>query len=143
MLCDRVFTLFEREESLDEPQGRLGSEPRRVHEVVQAMTDHSVVVMNETFSSTNEAEGSQIAFDVVKGLASSGVQLRCVTHMYEFARRLSEGPEARAVFLRAPRSTSGGRSYRLVPGEPLRTSFALDLFDEVFGSRVTGSSGTG
>lgn len=138
-----VFTHWAREEDTGLEHGKLDDELVRMHEIIEQIRPGDLLLSNESFSSTNEAEGSQIAFEVVKGLASSGVQLRCVTHMYEFARRLSEGPEMGAVFLRAPRSTSGGRSYRLVPGEPLRTSFALDLFDEVFGAHVADSAETG
>jgi hypothetical protein len=40
-----------------------------------------------------------------------------------------------AVFLRAERQEGGGRTFKVVVGEPLQTSFGEDLYEEIFGSR--------
>jgi hypothetical protein len=37
-----------------------------------------------------------------------------------------------AVFLRAERQTDGERTFRLVEGEPLQTSYGQDLYNVVF-----------
>jgi len=36
-------------------------------------------------------------------------------------------------FLRAERGADGRRTFKLAPGEPLTTSFGLDLYRDVFG----------
>ena len=37
-----------------------------------------------------------------------------------------------AVFLRAERQTDGSRTFRLVEGEPLQTSYGQDLYNVIF-----------
>ncbi|MFZ2625395.1 MAG: hypothetical protein WAX29_09185 [Propionibacterium sp.] len=86
MLCDRVFTLFEREESLEDPQGRLGSELRRVHEVIEAMTNHSVVVMNEAFASTTWADSEVLTREILQRIRARGSLAVCVTFIDELSR---------------------------------------------------------
>lgn len=131
-----VFTHWAREKDAELEHGKLDEELARMHAIVEHIRPGDLLLSNESFSSTNEVEGSQIAFEVMKGLASVGVQVRCVTHMFDLAQRVGEDPGLDALFLRAPRDASGNRSYRLVPGRPLRTSFARDLFDEVFGTHL-------
>jgi hypothetical protein len=36
------------------------------------------------------------------------------------------------LFLRAERQTDGRRTFKLLPGEPLQTSFGADLYQEIF-----------
>jgi len=37
-----------------------------------------------------------------------------------------------AIFLRAERQDDGRRTFKLIPGEPLQTSFGVDLYEEIF-----------
>jgi hypothetical protein len=39
-----------------------------------------------------------------------------------------------ATFLRAERQADGRRTFKLVEGEPLQTSFGEDLYKTIFGS---------
>ena len=39
-----------------------------------------------------------------------------------------------AIFLRAERRPDGARTFRLIEGEPLQTSYGEDLYDRVFKS---------
>ena len=39
----------------------------------------------------------------------------------------------RALFLRAERQADGQRTFKLVEGEPLQTSFGGDLYNMIFG----------
>ncbi len=43
-----------------------------------------------------------------------------------------------AVFLRAERQADGRRSFKLLDGEPLQTSFGTDLYEEIFGAATGG-----
>jgi hypothetical protein len=55
-----------------------------------------------------------------------------VTHLYQFARGFAEREDAAALFLRAERRADGVRTFRLIEGGPLETSFGADLFRAVF-----------
>ncbi len=131
----RVFTHWAREEDTELVHGKLDEELDRMQLIVTCIAPGDLLLCNESFASTNEVEGSQILFDVTHALSDSGVQVRSVTHLYDFARAVEDDPTLAAVFLRAPRAESGERSYQLEPGAPLATSYGLDLYDRAFGTR--------
>jgi hypothetical protein len=39
-----------------------------------------------------------------------------------------------SIFLRAERQTNGGRTFKLIEGEPLQTSYGEDLYKRIFGT---------
>jgi hypothetical protein len=43
-------------------------------------------------------------------------------------------PASETLFLRAERQPGGHRTFRLLPGEPLPTSYGEGLYQEVFGA---------
>jgi hypothetical protein len=56
-----------------------------------------------------------------------------VTHLYDFAQRLDADRAANVLFLRADRQPDGRRTFRLIEGEPLQTSYGEDLYRRIFG----------
>jgi hypothetical protein len=69
-----------------------------------------------------------------------------VTHFYEFASRYYDEKSNGALFLRAKRRQDGTRTFKLIEGQPLETSYGTDLYREVFEierqpPNVTSSSG--
>jgi len=38
-----------------------------------------------------------------------------------------------SAFLRAERQSDGGRTFKLIEGEPLQTSYGEDLYNKIFG----------
>lgn len=131
----RVFTHWAREEDTGLLRGKLDEELNRMQQLVAVLRPGDLLLCNESFASTNEAEGSQILLDVTRALVGSGVQVRSVTHLYDFARTVGDDAGLGAVFLRAPRAETGEPGFRLEPGPPLPTSYGLDLFDRTFGTR--------
>jgi hypothetical protein len=65
-------------------------------------------------------------------LLEKRVKIFYVTHLYEFARGffMKEGEEG--LFLRAERKSDGTRTFRLLEGEPLETSYGEDLYRQIF-----------
>jgi hypothetical protein len=57
-----------------------------------------------------------------------------VTHTFRLASALWLERRRNAAFLRAERLADGTRTFRLIEGQPLETSFGKDLYDEVFGA---------
>jgi DNA mismatch repair ATPase MutS len=90
------------------------------------------LLFNESFAATNEREGSEIARQVVCALLERRIKVFFVTHLYEFAHSFAERAMEEAVFLRAERRADGKRTFRLVEGEPLETSYGEDLYRQVF-----------
>lgn len=131
-LCHGLFTHYKREEDATMTSGKFDEELARMSEIVDALTPDSLMLFNESFAATNEREGSEIARQIVRALLEKGVKIFFVTHLYEVAHRLWEAKMESALFLRAERQTDGRRTFKLFPGEPLQTSFGVDLYNEIF-----------
>ena len=131
-LCTGLFTHYRREEDATMKSGKLDEEIKRMSEIVDAITPNALLLLNESFASTNEREGSEIARQVVCALLEKRIKIFFVTHLYEFAHGFFDRKIKDAIFLRAERRADGTRTFRLVEGEPLETSYGEDLYREVF-----------
>ncbi len=131
-LCAGLFTHYKREEDATMEQGKLDEELARMSEIVERLSPNSMLLCNESFAATNDREGSEIARQIVRALLESRVKIFFVTHLYEFAHDLFDTKTPDALFLRAERRADGARTFRLVEGEPLETSYGEDLYREIF-----------
>ena len=128
-----IFTHFKREEDATMEMGKLDEELDRMSVIAGQITAGCLLLCNESFASTNEREGSEIARQVIRALTEDGIRIIFVTHLYDLAERYYTQHDPAALFLRAERQPDGHRTFRLPPGEPLPTSYGQDLYQQVFG----------
>jgi hypothetical protein len=126
-----LFTHFKREEDASLKSGKLDEELRRMRSTIDLITAHAMLLANESFASTNEREGSEIARQVISALVDSDVRVLLVTHLFDLANSL-DGTDG-TLFLRAERGANGARTFRLTEAEPLPTSHGGDVYLRVFG----------
>jgi DNA mismatch repair ATPase MutS len=131
-VCHSIFTHFKREEDSSMRSGKLDEELKRMSAIVDAISPYSMALFNESFASTNEREGSEIARQIVRALLETQVKVLYVTHMFDLAQGFYLAQMNAALFLRAERHADGQRTFRLVAGEPLPTSYGEDLYRLVF-----------
>jgi DNA mismatch repair ATPase MutS len=131
-VCDGIFTHFRREEDVTMKSGKLDEELERMSEIVDHLTSNSILLFSKSFTATNEREGAEIARQITNGLLDKGMKVFFVTHQYEFARGYYDKKMENAIFLRAERQVDGARTFNLVEGEPLQTSYGEDLFNRIF-----------
>jgi MutS domain V len=129
-----IFTHFKREEDATMEKGKLDEELARMSVIAAQIRAGGLLLCNESFASTNEREGSEIARQIIRALTEAGIRIIFVTHMYDLAERHYAAHDPAALFLRAERRPDGQRTFRLPPGEPLPTSFGHDLYQQVFGT---------
>lgn len=132
-ICSGIFTHFKREEDITMSSGKLDEELNRMNCIASIITSNSMLLFNESFAATNEREGSEIARQITCALLEKHIKIFFVTHFYEFANGLYERKINNAIFLRAERKNDGVRTFKMVEGEPLRTSFGADLYKKIFG----------
>jgi DNA mismatch repair ATPase MutS len=137
-VCTGVFTHFKREEDATMTHGKLDEELGRMSAIADAIAPDGLLLCNESFASTNESEGAEIARQVVRAMTGSGVRTVFVTHLYDLASGLHEARSESALFLRAEREPDGHRTFRVLPGEPLPTSFGADSYRRIFGVEPAG-----
>ena len=133
-----IFVHFTRREDSEMNSGRLDEELGRMNGIVEHIGDGSLLLLNESFATTTEKEGSVIAYDIIKALKEAGVRILTVTHLLSFARRIHEEsknePGSGVEFLSAERLPDGRRTFRMIRHEPELTSFGLDLYEDIVGN---------
>jgi DNA mismatch repair ATPase MutS len=139
-LCTSLFTHYKREEDATMKSGKLDEELARMSDIVDHLAPNSLLLFNESFAATNEREGSEIARQIVRALLETRNKVFFVTHRYEFAHGMFDTRAADAIFLRAERRADGTRTFKLVEGEPLETSYGKDVYREVFAVKTEGLS---
>ncbi len=127
-----VYTHFRRAEDPGMTRGKLEEELARLRTITEAIRPGALLLCNESLSSTNEQEGSEIADQVVRALVGHRVTVYYVTFLFEFADAWQRRAPQECLCLRVERRSDGSRSFRLVPGEPLPTSFAEDLYHQIW-----------
>jgi DNA mismatch repair ATPase MutS len=130
---DGLFTHFKREEDVTMKSGKLDEELNRMSQIVDHLTSNSMVLFNESFAATNEREGSEIARQITNSLLEKHIKLFFVTFLFEFAHGFYDQRTKDSIFLRAERQADGERTFKLVEGEPLQTSYGEDLYNKIFG----------
>ncbi len=84
-LPDGLFTHFEREEDLETLRGKLEDELTRIHDILQQATSNSLILMNESFSSTTLQDALFLGQEVLKQIIRLDLLCVCVTFIDEFA----------------------------------------------------------
>ena len=134
--CAGVFTHYKREEDETMESGKLDEELARMSDIADQIHGGCLLLCNESFASTNEREGSQIARQIIDAMLAENIKVVFVTHMFELAQTYYERQMSTALFLRAARAEDGARSFRLSAGEPLPTSYGEDTYHKIFGAPV-------
>ena len=137
---DHLFTHFPLEEKSELDTGRLGEEAIRLGQIFQELTRHSLVLLNETLSSTSFSESLYLAQDIVRILRRVGARAIYATHLHELAKRADELNESvpgdsKIISLvsspmdeRASENGAGGkRTYKLEVRPPLGQSYAREI----------------
>ncbi len=136
-VCAGVLTHYKREEDATMRSGKLDEELSRMSDIADEITSHALLLCNESFASTNEREGSEIARQVVRAMLDRRIRVVFVTHMYDLAHAFHAEQLDTALFLRAEREPDGRRTFKLLEREPLRTSYGEDSYRRIFGAAAS------
>lgn len=138
-VCERILTHYKREEDPSLQSGKFDEELLRMSSLVDNLVPNSLVLLNESFSATDEREGAEIARQVVTAFVDRGIIVYYVTHQYEFAQEVLSSGASSVLFLLAERRQDGTRTFKIRQGTPLQTSYGKDLYDRVFGAIDVGA----
>ena len=144
--ADQVLTHFPADEDKTLDLGRLGEECRRFRELYTRCTPESLLLLNETFSTTSFEEGYFIAADAVRAILRRGMRTIYNTHMHKLAQNLdtvinTEKAEGKAVSLVAE-TKEGKHSFRVRIAPPEGQSFARDIAEK-YGVTYESLTGSG
>ena len=134
-VVDGIFTHFPEgaDDTID--KGRLGEECARLKEIFDAVTPDSMILLDESLSSTGAYEASYIASEILTSFAA----LRCrgifSTHLHELAARVGEINERSAerggvrIDTLVAGMEEGERSFKIHRMKPDGKSYARDIAD--------------
>ena len=123
-LHDRLRTHFERKEQMATLRGKLQDELERLHAVLADATDRSVVVLNETFSSTTLEDARSLGRTFLERLTALGARVVYVTFVDELA---TAGDPVVSMVATVAEDDPTRRTFRIVRKPPDGLAHALAL----------------
>lgn len=131
--CDGIFTHFPTDADDTIDKGRLGEECARLDEIFDDISEYSLVLLDESLSSTGSYEASYIAAEVLGGLSMVGSRGIFSTHLHELCNMLGEINERSKKDGGSPIDTlvagmeEGERSFKICRKKPDGKSYARDI----------------
>ncbi len=137
MPVDCIFTHYPADEDKTLDYGRLGEECKRFRELFGQCSENSLLLLNETFSTTSFEEGFFIAKDALRAILKKGTRCIYNTHMHKLAadieglNRESEAESARTKAASLVALSDGGeRSFKVKVAPPQGMSYARDIAEK-------------
>ncbi len=127
---DAIYTHFPADEDKTTDLGRLGEECIRFKEIYDDATEKSLILLNETYSTTSFEEGYYIAKDSVRALLSKRVRMIYNTHMHKLGldiEDINSGADTARVVSMIMRTEGSTRSFKVELAPPEGISFASDI----------------
>lgn len=84
-LSDQIFTHFERQEEQKSLNGKLRDDIVRIHEILEAATQNSLILINEMFASTTLQDAEWLGEKILEQLKEKGSFCLYVTFINELA----------------------------------------------------------
>ena len=133
---DGIFTHFPEgaDDTID--KGRLGEECARLREIFDEVTENSMILLDESLSSTGAYEAAYIASEILTGFAAIRARGIFSTHLHELAASVTEINEKSAALGGISLDTlvagieEGRRSFKIVRAKPDGKSYARDIADK-------------
>lgn len=145
-ISDNIFTHYPAKEELEKGTGRFGEEAQRLHSIFHSATRFSLILLNESLSSTSIGESLYLAQDIVRVFRMLGTRVVYTTHLHELATKVvtinkdtkgeSKLKSMVALVETIQEETSAGPgepfytikpTFKIVPGPPMGHSYAIEL----------------
>jgi len=129
---DCIYTHFPADEDKTLDLGRLGEECVRFKSLYSECTADSLILLNETFSTTSFEEGFYIAKDSVKAIMKKGSRTIYNTHMHKLAAEIDELNKDSSVKAASliVKNEGGRRSFKVEVAPPAGMSYAKDIAEK-------------
>lgn len=133
---DGIYTHFPEGADTTLDKGRLGEECARLREIFDAVTPDSMILLDESLSSTGAYEAAYIAAEILAGFGSVGCRGIFSTHLHDLAASIDSINERSAAHGGVRIDTlvagiyEGKRSFKIERAKPDGKSYARDITDK-------------
>lgn len=135
-VADGIFTHFPEgaDDTID--KGRLGEECARLREIFDSVTENSLILLDESLSSTGAYEASYIASEILSGFAVQKCRGIFSTHLHDLAASvgeingISQSHGGILIDTLVAGIEEGKRSFKIYRAKPDGKSYAKDIADK-------------
>jgi len=125
-----VLTHFPIDENLTINYGRLGEEAVRIRDIVSKADDRTLILFNETYSTTSATDGLYLSMDLLRVLKELGTAVIFNTHIHELAMsidKMNEWEGESDVVSIVMEIKDNVNTFRLKRSEPELKSYAKNI----------------
>lgn len=120
---DNIATHFMKEEVLG--KGRLVEEVERIEDFLKKLTTNTLILLNESFTSTRRKDGVKIALHYLQKLSEVGCSVGMVSHYYEIPEIFNN--KELIITLSSGKDENGNRNYKVVESTGDGIAYARDI----------------
>ena len=128
-----ILTHFPIDENLTINYGRLGEEAVRIKEIVKSSDNNTLILFNETFSTTSASDGLYLSKDLIRVLKEKGAYVIFNTHIHDLAKQIPEmngwNGQGNIISLVMERKDEKN-TFILKRAEPDSSSYARDIAEK-------------
>ena len=128
-----ILTHFPIDENLTINYGRLGEEAVRIKEIVAEADDKTLILFNETYSTTSATDGLFLSMDLLRVLKELGTAVIFNTHIHELAKSIEEMNlwEGKSDFVSIVMEIKDNvNTFRIKKSEPELKSYARNIAEK-------------
>ncbi len=127
-----ICTHFRKNEDPTLNSGKLDDELHRFSDSIDVLKPYTILMCNESFSSTNEKEGTEIAIPIIDAMIESKIRVFFVTHFYSIPIHYVNSGRKGVKVLQAERKKDATRSFKMVESAIIQNSYGMDLYNSLF-----------
>jgi len=126
-LCDRIFTHFEKQESINNLRGKLQDDLIRIHRILEEATTASIIILNEIFTSTTLQDALFLGRRILDKISQKDLLCICVTFLDELS---SFDEKTVSMVSTVDPEDPTRRTYRIIRKAADGISYALSLAEK-------------
>ena len=127
LLCDRIFTHFEKQENINDLRGKLQDDLIRIRQILAEATAASIIILNEIFTSTTLQDALFLGRQILGKISRKDLLCICVTFLDELSA-FDEKTVSMASTVDPENPTR--RTYRVIRKAADGLSYALSLAEK-------------